>query len=104
MSCKDMTSAPQPSKDAQTVDVSGDPVRLRRAVIDRWTRLAKRVGYLSFGVSIVAVFSGLATSFTPLVGELAAGGLVVGSILLAPSIVLGYAIKAAEREDRLNGN
>jgi len=55
-------------------------------------------------VSIVAVFSGLATSFTPLVGELAAGGLVVGSILLAPSIVLGYAIKAAEKEDRLNGN
>jgi len=48
--------------------------------------------------------SGLATSFTPLVGELAAGGLVVGSILLAPSIVLGYAIKAAEKEDRLNGN
>lgn len=99
-----MTSAPQPSKDAQTVDVSGDPVRLRRAVIDRWTRLAKRVGYLGFGVSIVAVFTGLATSFTPLVGELAAGGLVVGSILLAPSIVLGYAIKAAEKEDRLNGN
>ena len=99
-----MTSAPQPSKDAKSVDVSGDPVRARRAVIDRWTRRAKRVGYLSFGVSIVAVFTGLATSFTPLVGELAAGGLVVGSILLAPSIVLGYAIKAAEKEDRLNGN
>jgi hypothetical protein len=46
----------------------------------------------------------LASSFTPLVGKLATGGLVVGSILLAPSIVLGYAIKAAEREDRLNGN
>ena len=55
-------------------------------------------------VSIVAVFTGLATSFTPLIGELATGGLVVGSILLAPSIVLGYAIKAAEKEDRLNGN
>ena len=99
-----MTSAPQTSKDANSVDVSGDPVRVRRAVIDRWTKLAKRVGYLSFGVSTVAVFTGLATSFTPLVGELAAGGLVVGSILLAPSIVLGYAIKAAEKEDRLNGN
>jgi len=93
-----MTSTPQPSKDATTVDVSGDPVRVRRAVIDRWTKLAKRVGYLSFGVSIVAVFSGLATSFTPLVGELAAGGLVVGSILLAPSIVLGTQLKRPRRK------
>ena len=99
-----MTSSPQPSKPAETVGVSDDPVRLRRALIDRWTKLAKRVGYLSFGVSIVAVFTGLATSFSPLVGELATGGLVIGSILLAPSIVLGYAIKAAEKEDRLNGN
>lgn len=99
-----MTSAPQPSNDASSVDVSGDPVRLRRAAIDHWTKLAKRVGYLSFGVSIVAVFTGLATSFTPLIGELATSGLVVGSVLLAPSIVLGYAIKAAEKEDRLNGN
>ena len=29
--------------------------------------------------------------------------LVVGSILLAPAIVLGYAVKAAEREDRERG-
>jgi hypothetical protein len=29
--------------------------------------------------------------------------LVVGSVLLAPSIVLGYAVKAAEREDRARG-
>jgi hypothetical protein len=29
--------------------------------------------------------------------------LVAGSVLLAPSIVLGYAVKAAEREDRERG-
>jgi hypothetical protein len=28
---------------------------------------------------------------------------VIGSILLAPAIVLGYAIKSAEKEDKLNG-
>jgi hypothetical protein len=28
---------------------------------------------------------------------------VLGSILLAPAIVLGYAVKAAEREDRERG-
>ena len=89
-----MTSPAQPS----------DPVRERRAVIARWTKRASRTGYACFGASIVAVFVGLAVDFTPLVGRIATGGLIVGSILLAPAIVLGYAIKAAEKEDRLNGH
>lgn len=80
-----------------------DPVRQRRAVIAVWTKRASRTGYACFAISIVAVFTGLALDFTPLVGRLATGGLIVGSILLAPAIVLGYAIKAAEKEDRLNG-
>jgi hypothetical protein len=54
-------------------------------------------------VSIVAVAFGLIDTFTPLVGRIATAGLVIGSILLAPAIVLGYAIKSAEKEDRLNG-
>jgi hypothetical protein len=29
--------------------------------------------------------------------------LVVGSLILAPAIVFGYAVKAAEREDREQG-
>jgi len=29
--------------------------------------------------------------------------LIVGSVLLAPAIILGYAIKAAERDDRERG-
>jgi hypothetical protein len=29
--------------------------------------------------------------------------LIVGSVVLAPAIVLGYAVKAAEREDRERG-
>jgi hypothetical protein len=80
-----------------------DPVRQRRAVIARWTKRASRTGYACFAISIVAVFVGLSVDFTPLVGQIATGGLIVGSILLAPAIVLGYAIKAAEKEDRLNG-
>jgi hypothetical protein len=46
---------------------------------------------------------GLVADFTPMIGRLATGGLIVGSILLAPAIVLGYAIKAAERDDRERG-
>ena len=38
----------------------------------------------------------------PLVAAIVAS-MVVGSLLLAPSIVLGYAVKAAEKEDRARG-
>jgi hypothetical protein len=29
--------------------------------------------------------------------------LIIGSILLAPSIIIGYAVKAADRDDRERG-
>ena len=31
------------------------------------------------------------------------GCIIAGSILLAPSIIIGYAVKAAERDDLENG-
>jgi hypothetical protein len=80
-----------------------DPVRARRAVIARWNALATRIGYAAFGISIVAVMVGAFTDFSALVARVATGGLIVGSILLAPAIVIGYAIKAAEKEDRQLG-
>ena len=76
-----------------------DPVRERRRRIARWTALANRLGYLAFGVAIVAFAVGLLTDFTSTMASISIGGLVVGTILLAPAIVLGYAIKAAERDD-----
>jgi hypothetical protein len=62
-----------------------------------------RIGYLCFGISIVTVGVGLLWRFTPLIGSIATMALVFGSVLLAPAIVLGYAVKAAEREDKLGG-
>lgn len=85
-----------------TADQS-DPIRQRRTVIAIWTARANRAGYGAFGVSIAAVAYGLMQDFTPVVGRVATGGLIVGSILLAPAIVLGYAIKAAEKDDRARG-
>lgn len=78
-------------------------MRARRAVIARWNALATRVGYAAFGVSIVAVMIGAFSDFSALIARVATGGLIVGSILLAPAIVIGYAIKAAEKEDRQLG-
>jgi hypothetical protein len=46
---------------------------------------------------------GFAVGFTGPLVTVVVGCLVIGSLLLAPSIVLGYAVKAAEREDRERG-
>lgn len=80
-----------------------DPVVARRAVIARWTLLANRVGYLFMAVAMCAFVMAFAFGFK---GPLVTSVLVclgAGSVLLAPSIVLGHAVKAAEREDREKG-
>jgi hypothetical protein len=46
---------------------------------------------------------GFAAGFTPLVVTTIVAALVVGSLLLAPAIVAGYAVKAADRDDRERG-
>lgn len=60
----------------------------------------QRGGYLLFGLALAGFVAGFFVRFTPLVAWLVIGALALGSVLLAPSIVLGYAVKAAAREDR----
>jgi hypothetical protein len=80
-----------------------DPVRARRAQIAHWALLANRVGYLLFGVAVALFIAAFVVGFTgPLVAAIV-GALVLGSMLLAPAIVIGYAVKAAEKEDRARG-
>ena len=55
------------------------------------------------GWAASAFVIGFAVSFNGLVSGVVIGSLVIGSILLAPAIVLGYGIKAAERDDRARG-
>ena len=80
-----------------------DPVRARRAQVARWTLLANRTGYLCFAVAIAVFVIGFAVGFRGALVAVVVANLVVGSVLLAPSIVLGYAIKAAERDDHEHG-
>ena len=77
-----------------------DPVLARRARIARLVGLGKRIGYGLFGIATVLFGIGLATGFGGTVGPTIIGSLVVGSLVLAPAIVFGYAVKAAERDDR----
>jgi hypothetical protein len=88
--------------EALAVD-SGDPVRVRRERVARWTRLANRAGYVLLGLAVGLFFVALATGFNGAMATLVLVSLIAACALLAPSIVLGYAVKAAEREDRERG-
>jgi hypothetical protein len=78
---------------------SDDPVLVRRAQLERLANLGQRVGYLFLLVAIVAFFVGLATSYETW-GTVVVVAMGLCTITLAPAIVLGYAVKAAAREDR----
>lgn len=77
-----------------------DPVIERRARLARLASTGKAVGYTLLLFAIGAFVSGAATKFTPLIVRLVVVAMVASSILLAPAIVLGYAVRAAERDER----
>jgi Kef-type K+ transport system membrane component KefB len=80
-----------------------DPVLERRARIASLVQLGKRIGYGLFALAIAAFVAGFFVGFGGLVGTTVTASIVVGSIVLAPAIVFGYGVKAAEREDRQRG-
>ena len=82
---------------------AGDPVREQRARLAKLASRGKQVGYLLFLAAGVVFGAGLATEFTPGVAATVTSCLVVGSMVLAPSIILAYAARAAERQDRERG-
>jgi len=81
-------------------DPGGDPVLARRAQIARWVDLGQKVGYGLFGLAVVAFLVGFVVGLEDWVVTLIVACLVIGSIVLAPAIVFGYAVKAADRADR----
>jgi len=92
-----MTSRPAPSVSPS------DPVRRRRAQIATWTGLAKRIGYLAFLTALVMFLVALAIGFSDTMAAIVVAALVIGCVVLAPAIIMGYAVKAAERDDRERG-
>lgn len=89
--------------DAAPTEPTVDPVRARRARVARWTLLANRIGYLVLAVAMALFVLAFLFGFTATMAALVVGSLVVSFALLAPSIVLGYAVKAAERDDAARG-
>lgn len=81
-------------------DPAGDPVLVRRAQISRMVSVAQRVGYGLWLVAIVVFAGGAVAGFRPVMTTVVVGCLAVGSALLAPAIVIGYGVRAADRADR----
>lgn len=80
-----------------------DPVRAKRAVVAKWTLIANRMGYLSFSLAFALFVMSFAFGMPETLVSIVAALLIGGSCLLAPSMILGYAVKAAERFDREKG-
>lgn len=81
-----------------------DPVLARRASIARWVVHGKRVGYGLYLAAIIAFFVGLIGGYTTTMTSGIIIALAVGSVVLAPAIVFGYGVRAAEREERRAGH
>lgn len=85
---------------AGRVEADDDPVLARRARAAKLAEVGQRVGYGVFGLAIVAFFVGFAAGFTDALVTAIVAALIVGSAVLAPAIVVGYGVKAADRADR----
>ena len=95
-------SRPDPDGEAGS-GPSADPVIVRRRQLARWADRGQRAGYALFGVAIVLFVVGFVAGFSSGVVTAVVVALVAGSLVLAPAIVVGYAVRAADREDRDRG-
>jgi hypothetical protein len=80
-----------------------DPVLARRAQFARWSAAGLRVGYLCLAVAMVSFIVGFAADFPQAAVDISILGLIGACVALPPSMIIGYAVKAAEREDRQSG-
>ncbi|MDH4278749.1 MAG: hypothetical protein OEZ14_17635 [Acidimicrobiia bacterium] len=77
-----------------------DPILEKRARVARLVTVAMRVGYALFAIAMVLFFWALFTRFTSTLATATTVCLIVGSLVLAPAMVIKYAVKAAYRADR----
>lgn len=77
-----------------------DPVLEARLRIAGWVSKGLRTGTALFVTATMLFFSGFIFSFNGYLTGTIAFCLIAGSVILAPSIVFNYAVKAANRADR----
>ncbi len=79
---------------------TADAVARKRARLAAMVKAGKRVGYTALLVAIGIFAYGAATDFPRWTVGATVGALVVCCVVLPVPIVLGYGIRAAEREER----
>ena len=96
-------SAADPSNPSDSADPArpvADPVVQRRARIARWVGLAKRVGYGLLLLAVASFVVAAVSGFPSGVVTVTVVALIAACVVLPVPIVLGYGLRAAEREDR----
>jgi hypothetical protein len=83
------------------VDPPEDPVLARRRRIAGLTTVGQRLGYALYALAAIGFFAGFfVTDYPGWLTTAIIGCLLVGSAVLAPSIVFAFAVRAADRADR----
>jgi len=73
---------------------------MRRQQASLIANTGRKIGYSIFFLSLIVFAIGLTVEFNDLVAKTLTVLLIVGSIVLAPSILLHYAVRGAEREEK----
>ena len=73
---------------------------MRRQRASLIANTGRKIGYSIFFLSLIVFAIGLTVEFNDLVAKTLTVLLIVGSIVLAPSILLHYAVRGAEREEK----
>ena len=84
------------SKSAATTD----PVLIRRSQIAKLVQIGKRIGYSLLLLAIVVFIAARVDGPRSIYNSALMLSMGISSLFLAPAIVFGYAVGAAEREDR----
>ena len=73
---------------------------IRRKQASLIANTGRKIGYSIFFLSLIIFAIGFTVEFNNLVAKTLTVLLIVGSIVLAPSILLHYAVRGAEREEK----
>ena len=73
---------------------------IRRQQASLIANTGRKIGYSIFFLSLIIFAIGLTVEFNNLIARTLTVLLILGSIVLAPSILLHYAVRGAEREEK----
>ena len=77
-----------------------DPILRSRERARSLANLGKRCGYGYFGAAVIVFLFHYYIEGSSVLTSITVALLIIGSLILAPAIILGYAANAADREDQ----